>query len=544
MRATRSSLVAAAALSALAGCAVGPNYNMPKTAAPARFGEAAGAGIGAGGPADEGQLAHWWTVFGDPELESLMERALRNNRDLKTAISRVRQARAEREVAAGGLLPGIAATGGYNRSRGSKNVKLPLSALGGGAPASGGAGQKGASGAGPAASGPSPMDASGTNPAADSSASPTASIPPGGPSSPFGEGGLPGVTTNLYQAGFDAVWEADVFGGTRRAVEAASAEAAAAQAGEYGVRVTLMGEVATTYLQLRQAQEREAIARRNIESQGKTWKIADDKFRQGLGSEAEAAQDLAQLRAIETSEAPLVAAQHMAQHALAFLLGEDPTALSAELSAGRPLPELPDEVAIGMPSDLLLRRPDIRQAERNLAAATAEVGVATAQLYPSFSITGTLGVDSSDLRHLPEWSSRYYSVAPGVSWPILDWSRLRAAIRVQDELQEQAILAYESSFAAAIRDVEDALAQYRFEADRNRGLVAAAHEARRARDVTAQVHEHGLADETETLIADRAVFQAEDALAQSDASLRIDLVALFKALGGGWVQIRDGGPQG
>jgi multidrug efflux system outer membrane protein len=532
MKAIRRSLAPAAALLALAGCAVGPSYHKPEAHAPARFGEGGGLGIGASAPADADQIAHWWTVFRDPELESLMDRAIRNNRDLKTAVSRVRQARAEREVAAGSLLPGVAATAGYNRSRGSKNVKLPLSALGGGAPASGGASPKTSSGPGAARS------AAGSESAADNPppASPTASIPPGGPSSPFGDGGLPGVTTNLYQAGFDAVWEADVFGGTRRAVEAASAQAAAAQEGEYGVQVTLMGEVATTYLQLRQAQQREVIARANIESQRKTWKIADDKFRQGLGSEAEAAQDLAQLKVSETSLAPLAAAQHMAQHALAFLLGEDPTALSGELSATQPLPALPDEVAIGMPSDLLLRRPDIREAERTLAAATAEVGVATAQLYPSFSITGSLGIDSSDLKHLPEWSSGYFSIAPGVSWPILDWSRLRAAIRVQNELQEQALLAYENSFSVALRDVEDALAQYRFEEDRHRGLVEAADQARRARDVTAQVYEHGLADETETLIAERAVFQAEDALAQSDGALRVDLVALFKALGGGWVQ--------
>jgi multidrug efflux system outer membrane protein len=535
--ATRKSLVVSSALLALAGCAVGPDYHKPQTHAPADFGETGGAGARAEAPANAEQLAQWWTVFKDPELESLMERAAKNNRDLKTAISRVRQARAERDVAAGGLLPGVALTAGYNRSRGSKNVQLPLSSLGGGAPASGGSAPKSNSGASPQASFGS---AAGPQPQAESSApaqaSPTASIPPGGPSSPFGEGGLPGVTTNLYQAGFDAVWEADIFGGTRRSVEAASDEAAAAEEGEYGVQVTLMGEVATTYMQLRQAQQREAIARMNIESQRKTWKIADDKFRQGLGSEAEAAQDLAQLRASEVTTAPLVAAEHMSQHAIAFLLGEDPTALSVELSATVPLPQLPAEVAIGMPADLLLRRPDILEAERNLAAATAEVGVATAQLYPSFSITGTLGVDSSDLKHLPEWSSRYYSVAPGVSWPILDWSQLRAAIRVQDELREQALLAYESSFSTALKDVEDALVQYRFETTRNSGLVEAVAQARRARDVTFQIHEQGLTDETQTLIADGAVFQAEDALAQSDAALRIDLVALFKALGGGWVQ--------
>jgi NodT family efflux transporter outer membrane factor (OMF) lipoprotein len=490
------------------------------------------------GPADEEQLEHWWTVFKDPELDSLVDRALKNNRDLKTAISRVRQARAEREVAAGGLLPEVAATAGYNRSRGSKNVKLPLSALGGGSSTSGSQGTTGA--AAPTSTRKlTPRDATSTASESETAApasQPAASVPPGGPSSPFGDGGLPGVTTNLYQAGFDAVWEADVFGGTRRSIEAAAAEAAAAEEGRYGVQVTLMGEVATTYMQLRGGQLREAITRQNIESQRKTWKIADDKFMQGLGSEAEAAQDLAELKVTETTLPPILAAQHMSEHAIAYMLGEDPTALAGELSAQGNLPELPQEVSMGMPADLLLRRPDIRKAERDLAAATAEVGVATAQLYPTFSITGMLGVDSSDLKHLPEWSSEYFSVAPGVSWPILDWSRLRAAIRVQDALKDQALLAYENAYAMALKDVEDALVQYRFETDRNRGLIEAATQARKARDVTAQVFQEGISDETETLVAERSVLQAEDTLAQSNAALRVDLVSLFKALGGGWKQ--------
>jgi multidrug efflux system outer membrane protein len=538
MPATRN-IIALVAVAALGGCAVGPNYHKPERKAPHAFGELDASGSQQGlltaRRADPEQLARWWTVFKDPELDSLIERALRDNRDLKTAISRVRQARAEREVAAGGLLPEVAATAGYNRSRGSKNVKLPLSALGGGSPSAGSQPSKGSSAQTPVGK-LTPRDVTSSSSAAESApaSQPAASVPPGGPSSPFGEGGLPGVTTNLYQAGFDAVWEADVFGGTRRSIEAATAEAASAEEGRYGVQVTLMGEVATTYMQLRGAQQREAIARRNVESQRKTWKIADDKFRQGLGSEAEAAQDLAELRITETSLPPLMAAQHMAQHAIAYMLGEDPTALARELSDPKGLPDLPDEVSIGMPEELLLRRPDIRKAERDLAAATAEVGVATAQLYPTFSITGTLGVDSSDLKHLPEWSSGYFSVAPGVSWPILDWSRLRAAIRVQDALKDQALLAYENSFSMALKDVEDALVQYRFEHDRHAGLVEAANQARKARDVTAQVYQQGLSDETETLVAERGVLQAEDNLAQSDAALRVDLVALFKALGGGW----------
>jgi len=521
-----------------AGCAVGPDYHAPKPAAPAAFGELRPAGTAAAAvptpePASDAELARWWTVLGDPELNSLVERALRHNRDLKTAVSRVRQARAERSVAAGALLPELDATAGYNRSLGSRNVVLPLGALLG---SSGGAssGKSGASSASSssqsAAHGLQPRDVSSSS----SAGSQASAAPPGGPQSPFGEGGLPGVTTNLFQAGLDAVWEIDVFGGTRRAVEAADAEVAAAQEGQYGVQVSLLGEVATTYLQLRLTQERVQVARRNTESARQTWRIAQDKFEQGLGDEVEAAQDLAQLKLDETALPPLESAERMAEHALAFLLGEEPTALAAELAAPQPLPALPPTVPVGVPSDVLRRRPDVRRAERELAAASAQIGEATAQLYPQFSLTGSLGVDSSTLRQLPEWSSRYFSIAPGVSWPILDWSRLHAAIRVQNELEAQALLAYETAVAQALKDVEDALVQLQFERDRRTGLVAAVAEARRAQQVTAEIYSQGLADQTASLQAERAVFQAEDSLAQSEGALRVDLVALYKALGGGW----------
>jgi outer membrane protein, multidrug efflux system len=535
----RPTLPLLAALALAAGCTVGPSYHAPKAAAPAAFGEVRPAAPGADGiptaaPADPEVLARWWTVLRDPELDSLIDRALRNNRDLKTAVSRVREARAERQVAAGALLPEVNADAGYNRSLGSRNVVLPLGALAGSSSSAGGSGSGGSGSKGASTAGKPRSQAEAGSPLASPTAGAEQGVQPGGPASPFGEGGLPGVTTNLYQAGFDAVWEVDVFGGTRRAVEAANAETAAAQEGEYGVQVTLMAEVATTYLQLRENQERAEVARRNIESERQTWRIARDKFQQGLGEEVEAAQDLAQLKVAETALPPLASAERTAEHALAFLLGLEPTALAAELGTPRPFPALPPEVPVGVPSDVLRRRPDVRQAERQLAAASADVGVATAQLYPQFSLTGSAGLDSSTLRQLPEWSSRYFSIAPGVNWPILDWARLHAAIRVQDELQAQALLAYETAVSQALRDVEDALVQFQSERDRRQGLVAAVAEARHAQQVTAEIYSEGLADQTASLLAERAVFQAEDSLAQSEGALRVDLVSLYKALGGGW----------
>jgi len=528
---------AAALLALLAGCAVGPAYHPPQPAAPPAFAEVrpdatpgSAQPTGAAAPAD---LARWWTVLDDPELTSLIERALRSNRDLKTAVSRVREARAERTVAAGALLPELDATAGYNRSYGSQNVVLPLGALLG---SSGGAGSGGSSS--PAAAGPG-ASRGGLHPQVQTATATPAPVQPaatqpGGPQSPFGEGGLPGVTTQLFQAGLDAAWEVDVFGGTRRAVEAADAQVAAAREGQYGVQVSLLAEVATTYLQLRLNQERERVARRSLETERRTWRLAQDKFEQGLGDEVEAAQDLEEVKVSATTLPPLQAAERMDEHALAFLLGLEPTALRAELARPAPFPALPPAVPVGVPSDVIRRRPDVRQAERQLAAASAEIGEATAQLFPQFSITGSLGLDSSTLGRLPRWSSRYYSIAPGISWPILDWSRLHAAIRVQDELEAQALLAYQTAVSQALKEVEDALVQLQFERDRHAALVAAVAQARRAEQVTAETFAAGLADQSASLLAERALLQAEDNLAQSEGALRVDLVALYKALGGGW----------
>jgi outer membrane protein TolC len=204
------------------------------------------------------------------------------------------------------------------------------------------------------------------------------------------------------------------------------------------------------------------------------------------------------------------------------------------LDSPGPLPAIPPAIPIGVPSELLRRRPDIRQAERQLAASSANVGVATAALFPQFSITGLFGLDSSTLKQLPEWSSRYYSISPGIQWPILDWKSLHAAIHVQNELQAQALLTYQTAVAQALKDVEDALVNYQNERTRQWALAEAAGAAQRSLLVAQQTAASGLADQLAALAAEGQLLQAQDAVAQSDASLRTDLVALYKALGGGW----------
>ncbi len=520
----------------LAGCAVGPSYHAPKPALPAAYPPGSSAPSAARAEEDAPALAEWWRAFADPELDALLARALADNRDLKQAVSRLREARAERGVVAAGLWPQGDLSAGYNRSRGSQNVVLPLGALAGSSGGSAGGGSTGSSSAAgsPGQHADALSAAGGASGASAGSGGGGGAASLGGPQSPFGDGGLPGVTTNLYQAGFDAAWELDVFGGTRRAIQSADAEIAAAAEGQRAVRVSLLAEVATLYAELRRGQAQLDLTRRTVAAQRRTLGIVRAKARQGLANTSDVARQAGVTASTEAMLPALEAAERGQEHALAYLLGVEPEALVGELTARRAWSALPPTVPAGVPSDLLRRRPDIRQAERSVASASAQIGVATASLYPSFSLTGSFGVDSSDLRHLPEWSSRYYSIAPGIHWPILEWNRLHAGIRVQNELEAQALLTYENTIAQALREVADALVKYEKEQERREALARAAEADARARDLADDGYRRGLTDLLSVLDAERTALAAETALAGSDGALRTDLIGLYKALGGGW----------
>jgi len=467
--------------------------------------------------ADENEMREWWRAFGDPELDSLIDRAVCGNRDLALAASRVRMARAQEAVVSGALWPAIDASAGYNRARGSSNVELPF----------------GGTGAAPATTAPlAPQSSSGSQP------------PSAPPLTPLGQGGLPGATTNLYQVGFDASWEIDIFGGTARAVEAARADVDAAVEDRRAVLVTLLAETATTYMDLRAAQKRLSIARDNLGAQRELLAIVQDKFAAGFGTDLDVARQQAQVATTESAIPALEAAERQAMHALAFLLGLEPTALSDELEKPAELPALPPRIALGIPSELLRRRPDVRRAERQLAAATAEIGVATADLFPKFELTGSAGLDSTDPAKLFEWSSRYYSISPTISWPIFAGGRIRANILVKSELEAQAFTRYDTAVARALQDVEDALVSYGREGVRREHLDEAARASAQALDLARQQFASGIVDELAILDAQRTALGAQDALAQSDAALRTHLVALYKALGGGWSTFEPPPPSG
>jgi multidrug efflux system outer membrane protein len=509
---------------ALAGCqAVGPDYKRPDIKTPAGYAELAGAAAASTAASQPSvatsrppQVTQWWATFNDPELDSLIDRAVQSNLDLRQAGQRVLQARAQLVVAGADQYPDVDLGGGYQNARGSKNVTIPSGAFGFAPPKA----SKSATG-----SAHSRQASSGGGKSAET---------PGFVASPLGGGGLPGVTTNLYQVGFDAAWELDVFGGIRRSVEASGADLDASIEDRRNVLVTLLAEVARDYVTLRGTQRQIAIAGENLQSQVQTLGLTKDRFNNGFTTQLDVARAQAQVDATAATIPTLEASERSSMHQLAVLLGQAPQALLEELSKPNPIPHAPPEVPVGIPSELLRRRPDIRRAERQLAAATARIGAATADLYPKFSLTGSFGLDATKPRQVFNWESRYFALSPSVVWPVFDAGRIRANIRVQDAAQEQALTTYESAVLTAMREVEDALVNYGEEQARNRSLVDAVEANRLAVKLASDQYKQGTADFLNVLDVQRSRFDAEDALAQSDRTISANLVALYKALGGGW----------
>lgn len=455
-----------------AGCLVGPDYQPPRPELPGRWAEQPAAPAQAAAPA-AGDLARWWTVFDDPVLVSLEERALESNLDLAQAAARLRQARASRGIAAGGLGPELDASGSYQRSR------------------------------------------YGSSPGRTSS----------GSSSTVGD---------QYQAGFDAGWEVDIFGGRRRGLEAADADLAAAGEALRAVQVSLAAEVARNYLELRTLQRRESIARANLAAQRRTAQLTRQRQRAGFVSGLDAANAEAQAATTAAQIPPLTASIRQTIHGLGLLLGREPAALSGELSPAAGIPQAPPEVPTGLPSDLLRRRPDIRQAESRLHGATARIGVATADLFPRFTLSGAAGYQSTALHSWFDWAGAFWSIGPSFNWPIFASGRIEANIELQKALTEEALLAYRQTVLNSLREVEDALAASGAEQDHRRELAAAVDANRRAVDLSTMLYTEGQVDFLNVLQAQGALFASQDALARSDGAVCGNLIALYKALGGGW----------
>lgn len=347
-----------------------------------------------------------------------------------------------------------------------------------------------------------------------------------------GPGG--GSTSNFFKAGFDASWELDVFGGQRRTIEAADASLTAAIESQRDAMVTLVAEIATTYLNLRGSQQELVTARRNLETQTQTLALTQERLEAGFVSALDVANARAQVASTTSRIPTLEAAVKADAYALGVLLGQDPGSLLAELNQTRSIPAAPSQVPVGLPSELLQRRPDVRQAEALLHAATARVGVATADLYPKFSLTAALGLESGKLSSLANAANRYWSLAPAASWTLFDGGKIRANIALEQAAADEALAVYKQTVLVSLQDVETALVSFVKEQERRVALTQSVDANREAVELSMLLYSNGRTDFLNVLSAQGKLLDAEDALTQSERAVSTDLVALYKALGGGW----------
>ncbi len=411
------------------------------------------------------EAAEWWRQFNDPKLTEMVQAAMADNLDLKSAGARLRQARAQLGMARAAFGPAVDLTGYVSRQAYSDNGMMPIG------------------------------------------------------------------TDTFYDAGFDAVWEIDLFGGTRRSVEAARADFESHALSLAQLQVSVAAETAQAYVLLRTFEYQLKVARANLAVQQDTLEILNARFKAGLASELALQQARYNYQSTRAAIPSLEAGLASSHTALAVLIGRMPGELTLPATERVPHAEL---VVEGIPADVLRRRPDIAMAERQLAAQTARVGASVAELYPKFALTGSIGVESLETATLFESDSKRYSIIPGVRWPIFHWGSIRNNIKVQEALQEQALAAYELTVLHAVKEVHDALTDYRTEHERREALRLAVDAAAKAEELARDQYKNGLSDFNNVLDAQRSLLAFQEQLAMSEGEVARNAVRLYKALGGGW----------
>ena len=480
----------------LAGCTLGPDFTAPDPAAPASWlGDHpnAAASVPVAGPIRQ----RWWDAFGDPELTRLIGRLADGNLDLRAATARIAESRAQLRVTSADAYPQVNGNASYTREQVSNKGVVSLIGGGGAAQASNGlAGRQ-------------------------------SGIPAG-----IGGGNLPAF--DLWQYGFDASWELDLWGRIRRTEESAAATLDASTASKDDTMLSVTAELANDYLQMRGTQERLRITRENLASAEDSVKLTRERSHNGFATELDVAD--AQTQAEDTAALipPLEQQERRLINAIGLLLGELPGALRVELAAAQPIPPVPPLVPVGLPSELARRRPDIRQAEAQLHAATAGIGAAEADFYPRVTLSGSASLQALQFKDLGNWDSHGFGIGPGISIPIFEGGRLHGTLALREAQQQEAAATYQHTVLAAFRDVDDALTAYGAEQRRRDRLVASVAAARRAFELATTRYRQGLADYLQVLTAQRSVLAEEQQLADSTATIDTDLVALCKALGGGW----------
>ena len=472
----------------LTGCAVGPDYQPPSAQAPAAWRDLPSQASSR--PQASATNPDWWKSFNDPQLNSLIERAIAGNLSLQQAVLRIVGAREQLAQARGGLFPAV------NGSASAQKQQLGVQGM---------------------------LESNGVYSQLDQNA-------------PELRSSLNSLTqpVSLYQGSFDASWELDLWGRVRRQVEAADAQRQESIESRNDALVSLEAEVARAYLQLRGAQSIARTLQTQIAVAQQTLELTQSQQRNGLAPQLDVENARAQLSSLRAQLPQYQAQARQAMSGLAVLTGKTPGALDSELMAEKALPVLPAAVPVGIPSTLARRRPDIRQAEARLHAATANIGLSVAQLFPSLSLTGQLGVRNTDTDYLDNWSSHFYSYGPALSIPIFQGGRLVASVKLSRAQQASAALGYRQTVLMALQDVENALVSYRTDQERGMQMDETVHALQSSFDLASDSYKKGLATFIDVLVALRQLTQAQQQAEQARVQSSLDLVALYKALGGGW----------
>jgi NodT family efflux transporter outer membrane factor (OMF) lipoprotein len=423
--------------------------------------------------AGEADLRTWWTALDDPILNALIGRAGRGNLDLRISLARVMEARAARGVARGEWFPSADASGSYLERQATEDLADLVS--------------------------------------------------------PDGSRNF-----ETYGLGVDASWEIDVFGRIRRSTESAQANLMASVEDYRDVLVVLYADVARNYVELRALQERLHYAVSNAKTQRETMQLTVDRNRAGLAADLDVRQAELNLATTESFIPTLERAIGQTIHLLGVLLGEAPAALYAELREPMPIPEPPERIAVGLPVNLLRQRPDVRSAERQLAAQTARVGVATADLYPRFSLVGSFALSAVNAAEFFTKGSTTYGVGPTMQWNLFNGGRIRNLIRAEDARTEQALARYEQVVLVALQDVEDAILSYEQEESRRAALERSVVAAQESVELVKTLYRTGLTNFQNVLDMERSLTQQQDQLAESEGRVVQNLIRLYRALGGGW----------
>lgn len=464
----------------LTSCTVGPDYRPPEPAMPAGWEE-----LSNGVTQQPADLSRWWTILGDPTLDELVNEAIRSNLNLREAVARVDESRARYRVARAALFPQLDTTSTVSGNLASKN--------------------------GPAFSG----DTTDT-PVVPGAQTPNPQV--------YGD----------YTVGVAASWELDFFGRVRRAVESADALADASEEDLRDVLVIVCSDVAQSYVTIRTIQRRLSVAHQNLSSQEEIFRLTQTRFELGLASGLDVAQATQVLASTRTLIPPLELALTTELNRLGVLLGEQPGALRTRLADSAPVPHPPESFGVGLPVNLLRQRPDIRRAERQLAAATARIGVAVGDLYPRFVLLGTFGFEATQIANVFEGPSRAFNVGPQMVWNVFDAGRLRAQLNAEEAVTAQALARYEQQLLVALQEVENALAAYGQTREERGAVEDAVTASTEALNLSILLYKDGAVDFQNVLDAQRTLLDLEERLAITDGNVVRSVVQLYLALGGGW----------